>query len=58
MDFNYNTTHYINFKKLLQMNSCTTTLDEETVANLKILNKREREHKQRLSDEIKLTEIK
>ena len=57
MDFNYNTTHYINFKKLLQMNSCTTTLDEETVANLKILNQREREHKQRLSDEIKLTEI-
>ena len=39
------------------MNSCTTTLDEETVANLKILNQREREHKQWLSDEIKLTEI-
>ena len=33
--FNYNTTHYIDFKKLPQMNSCTTTLDEETVVNLK-----------------------
>ena len=38
--FDYYTTHYIDFKKLPQMNSCTTTLDEETIANLKILNQK------------------
>ena len=38
--FDYYTTHYIDFKKLPQMNSCTTTLDEEMIANLKILNQK------------------